>query len=81
MDLFVTLTIVLSFAALLTAHVALVAGLVARKPWWRAPLAFVVVPLAPYWGFRERMRARAAIWATALAIYAITLVVARSFAG
>jgi hypothetical protein len=81
MDLFVTLTIVLSFAALSTAHVALVAGLVARKQWWRAPFALVVVPLAPYWGFRERMRARVVVWTAALAVYLIMLVIGRTIGG
>ena len=81
MDLVITLTVILSFATLLTAHVALVAGLVARRPRWRGALAFVVVPLAPYWGFRERMKARAVVWAAALTIYAIALVVGRSMSG
>jgi hypothetical protein len=76
MDLVITLTVILSFATLLTAHVTLVAGLIARRPRWRGPLALVVVPLAPYWGFRERMKARAVLWSAALAIYAIALVVA-----
>jgi hypothetical protein len=76
MDLVVTLAVVLSFATLLTAHVMLVAGLVARRPRWRGALALVVVPLAPYWGFRERMKARAVIWTAALVLYAIALVVA-----
>lgn len=72
MNLFVTLTVILSFATLLTAHVALVAGLVARRPRWRAPVAFVIVPLAPYWGFREHMKARAIVWSLALVVYAVT---------
>ena len=78
MDLFVTLTVILSFATLLTAHVTLVAGLVARRPRWRGALALVIVPLAPYWGFRERMKARAVVWTAALAIYAVALIVART---
>jgi hypothetical protein len=78
MDLFVTLAVVLSFATLVTAHVALAAGLGARGPWWRAPLSFVVVPLAPYWGFQEKMRARAVLWAIALVAYVATLMVAHT---
>jgi hypothetical protein len=81
MDLVVTLTVILSFATLLTAHVTLVAGLVARRPRWRGAIALLVVPLAPYWGFRERMKARSFIWTAALAIYAIALVVAQTTGG
>lgn len=81
MDLAVTLTVVLSFATFVTAHVALVAGLVARQPRWRAPLALVVVPLAAYWGFRERMRVRAAFWFAALIIYVAMLVVGHTITG
>lgn len=75
MDLFVTSAMILSFATLVTAHVALAAGLAARGPWWRAPVAFVIAPLAPYWGYRERMRARAVTWGAALAVYVAARVV------
>jgi hypothetical protein len=75
MDLFVTLLVILSFATLATAHVWIVVGLVTRQPRWRAPIALVVPPLAPYWGFRENMRARAVVWTAALAVYALTLAV------
>jgi hypothetical protein len=78
MDLVVTLTVILSFATLLTAHLTLVAGLVARRPRWRGAIALVVVPLAPYWGFREQMKARAVVWAAALLIYGIALIVAQA---
>jgi len=81
MDLLITLTVILSFATLLTAHVTLVAGLVARQPRWRGAIALGVVPLAPYWGYRERMKARAVVWAAALVIYGIALIVGQSIAG
>ena len=77
MDLFVTSAVILSFAILVTVHVALAAGLGARGPWWRAPVSLVVVPLAPYWGFRERMRARAVLWTIALTVYLAALVASR----
>ena len=61
--------LVLAFATLVTAHVALAAGLSARAPRWRGAVALVVPPLAPWWGWRTRLRARTALWMTAAAIY------------
>jgi len=75
MDLVVSASIILAFATLVTAHVALAAGLVARRPWWRGPVALVVAPLAPYWGFRERMRARAAVWGAAFVVYIVARII------
>lgn len=69
MDAAVTLALVGSFALLVTAHVALVAGLLSRVPRWRGALALFVLPLAPYWGMRERMRIRTWIWVGALLVY------------
>lgn len=60
--------VVLSFAVLVVAHLALVVGLAARRPRWRALAALVIIPLAPYWGRAERMHARVVVWiASALA--------------
>ena len=53
------------------AHIALVAGLARRRPWWRAMLAVIAPPLAPWWGWREGMQARTIAWGTALILYAI----------
>jgi hypothetical protein len=61
--------LVVSFATLVTAHVTIAFGLSRRAPWWRAPVAFVVVPLAPYWALRARMRVRAALWGVAALVY------------
>lgn len=69
--------LVLSFALLVTTHVTIVAGLVARLPRWRAPLALFVPPLAPYWALRERMRVRAWVWVACVVVYAA----ARAMAG
>jgi len=73
-------SVVVSFATLVTAHVALAAGLAARPPWWHALLALVVPPLAPYWGFREKMRGRAAVWAAALVLYGAARLAAHTLA-
>ena len=61
-DEIVSLALVACFAAWITAHLALVAGLVVRRPRWRALAALVVPPLAALWGWRSGMRGRAAVW-------------------
>jgi hypothetical protein len=76
-DMLVVGTLVLSFAMFVTAHVAIAYGLAWREPRWRAIAAFVVVPLAPYWAWRERMRVRSGLWVAALALYVIAAVGAR----
>jgi hypothetical protein len=76
-DVFVTLSIIVSFAALVTAHVAVCAGLAVRDPWWRGPVALVLPLLAPFWGFRERMRGRTLAWVASVAVYVAARVVAR----
>lgn len=70
--------VVLTFAVLVTAHVAIVFGLARHEPRWRAAVAFFVPPLAPYWGFRERMRVRSIIWGVAFLLYVIALLGART---
>jgi hypothetical protein len=67
----VALSLVVAFASLVTAHVAIVAGLAVRAPWWRAPAAAVVFPLAPYWGGRTGMHARSVVWVVSATAYAI----------
>jgi hypothetical protein len=70
-DLLPVLIVVFAFSVAVTDHVAIVAGLAARHPRWRAPVALVIAPLAPIWAFRAGMRARAAIWLAAVATYGI----------
>jgi uncharacterized membrane protein YphA (DoxX/SURF4 family) len=62
-----------AFGALVTAHVALVFGLAARPPRWRALVALVVPPLAPYWGWQERHRVASTTWMAALVAYGVAL--------
>ena len=77
-DAAVLVFVVLTFAVLVTAHVAIVFGLARHEPRWHAAVAFFVPPLAPYWGFGARMRARSIVWCVAFALYVIARVVARS---
>jgi hypothetical protein len=67
--------LVLAFATLVTAHVAIVVGLAVRRPRWRAAAALLAVPLAPYWAWRG-MRARAIAWLAGVAVYLMALVAA-----
>jgi hypothetical protein len=70
-DEWVMAAVVLSFAALLTAHVTLVVGLARRTPRWRAAVAAVVAPLAPVWGLRSGMTARAGVWIASASAYLV----------
>jgi hypothetical protein len=72
----VVIVLVLAFATLATAHVTIVAGLLARPPRWRGLAALVVAPLAPYWAWQP-MRSRAVVWLAAAAVYVLALLLAR----
>jgi hypothetical protein len=72
-DAVVFVSIVLSFATLVTVHVALAAALVRRRPWWHGLLALVVPPLAPLFAYEEKLRKGALLWVVALFVYAAAL--------
>jgi hypothetical protein len=76
MDLVLVALPSLAFAALVTAHVRLLFGLVARPPRLRALWALFVPVLAPYWGYREKLTGWATGWAVALVVYALSLLAA-----
>jgi hypothetical protein len=76
-NLGVVVALVLAFATLVTVHVSLIFGLAFRHPVWRAPVAFVIPPLAPWWGWQDGMRARSAIWMIGALVYAGALFCAR----
>jgi hypothetical protein len=75
-DATVLAVLLVAFATLVTAHLALVFGLSRRTPRWRGLVALVVAPLAPWWGWSERMRARGAVWMAAAVVYAAALALA-----
>lgn len=76
-DLIVVATLVIALALFITAHVTITYGLAWRKPRWRALVAFLVAPLAPFWAWREHMRIRAGIWGAALVLYVVAMIVSR----
>jgi hypothetical protein len=65
------------FAAWTTIHVAIVSGIVSRQGWARGLVSFAVPVLAPIWGARAGMRARAVTWAALFVAYVAARVVAR----
>jgi hypothetical protein len=52
-------------------HGSLLGALIMHRPRYRAAVALVLPPLAPYWGWRAGFRTRAYAWATALLLYAV----------
>jgi hypothetical protein len=66
--------LLVAFATLATMHVTLAVGLLRRSPWWRGPVALLVPPLAPWWGWQAKMRLRSTLWVLAAAIYLAALV-------
>jgi len=68
-------SIVVSFATFVTAHAALIYGLFQRRPAWQAALALPLVPLAAYYGYKERLRVRTALWLAAALAYVAARVV------
>jgi hypothetical protein len=70
-DIAIVATLIGAFGLLVTVHVALSAALLTRRPRWRALLALLVPPLAPYWGYKEGWRKGALIWVAAFCLYAV----------
>jgi len=76
MDLLLVVLPALCFGLLVTVHVYLAAALAREVPLWRALLAFVVPPLAPYFAWAARRRVLMVTWVAALVAYAATLAAA-----
>ena len=76
-DAALTIGLAITFAAVVTAHVAILFGLARRRRVAEALGALVVLPLAPYWAFTRGMRARAIAWIASAALYAVTFMLAR----
>jgi hypothetical protein len=58
-----------SVGLFVVAHVTLVIGLTARGPWWRGLVAFLVPPLAAFWGYEAKLRGRVTLWVATLVVY------------
>jgi hypothetical protein len=75
-DVILVVAMVVPFAVLVTAHVAIAFGLARRPPRWRALIALVVPPLAPMWALRSGMRARGVVWIASAVVYAVAVAIA-----
>jgi hypothetical protein len=64
------------FLASIAAHLALVALLVRRMRIWRAALALIVPPLAPWWAWAKGMRWPVYAWLGAIGAYAVVVIIA-----
>lgn len=77
MEVLVLIVLALSFATLVTVHVSLSFGLLARGPWWHGVVAFLAPPLGVYLGFREKLRLRSILWTLSALVYVAARVAAR----
>lgn len=69
--------LLLSFATLVTMHVAIVVRLIwSATPRYRGIVALVVPPLAPVWAYEQQWRRMCWIWVGALLVYAAFLATA-----
>ena len=76
-DALLTLSLVGSFAALITVHVTTLFGLVRQRRFRAALGALLLPPLAPICAFREGMPARGAAWIVSAAVYLAALALGR----
>lgn len=76
-DELLLISLLAAFATFVTAHLALVFGLAARKPRWRAIPALAIPPLAPYWGARAGMHARVVAWVGSAVAYVVLRLLVR----
>jgi hypothetical protein len=72
-DTAITLVLLLTFAALVTVHVATVFSLAQKRHVTAAMVGLFVPPLAPFWAIRKGMKARGAAWIVLALLYATAL--------
>jgi hypothetical protein len=66
--------LLIGFALLVTAHVALSVKLALRQPHWQGAVALIVPPFAPLWGFRAGFSRWSWSWIGAVVLYALARV-------
>ena len=76
MEAFRIVLLAVAFGVLVTAHVALLFTLAFRTPRWRALVALLVPPLAPYWGWQERRHIASSVWLFGSIAYILALLMA-----
>jgi hypothetical protein len=75
-DLALMFGLAASLGLLLASHVALSVGLAVLGPWQRGLIAFVVPPLAPFWGYHGKLHARSLLWLISFVTHAACLTTA-----
>ncbi len=75
-DLALIITLVISAGVLLSTHVSLSVGLARLGPWHRGLIAFLVPPLAPFWGYHGKLHRRSLVWIVAVTIHIACLTAA-----
>ena len=73
-DRIAVVAMVISFALLVTVHASIAASLAKQSPRWRALVALIGFPLAPYFAYRANLRARAVAWTFLAIVYVATMV-------
>lgn len=69
--------LLLSFATLVTTHVAIAVRMLWRvEPRYRGIVALLVAPLAPLWAYEQRWRRMSFLWVGALLLYVVFRVLA-----
>jgi hypothetical protein len=66
--------LLLGFATLVLAHLALALKLTLQPPRWRGLVALVVPPFAPLWGFRAGFSRWAWLWIASVVVYGVARV-------
>ena len=72
-DMFLVGGLILASTTMATIHVAIVLGLAVLDPRWRAVVALLVPPLAPYWALQNRMFTRGVVWIGSGVLYTALL--------
>jgi hypothetical protein len=75
-DLLLMIALSASLGLLMATHVALSFGLGKKGPWHRGLVAFLVPPLAPFWGYHGKLHARSLLWIVSLMVHIACLTAA-----
>ena len=75
-DVIVLGALLLSFATVVVAHVAIAFKLLWRKQRYRGIVALVIPPLAPWWAYSENWRRWCWLWVGAVLAYTAALTAA-----
>ncbi len=75
-DLLLMIGLAASLGLLVASHAALSFGLARLGPWHRGLVAFVVPPLAPFWGYHGKLHTRSLLWIVALGVHLLCLIAA-----